>query len=70
MWGQLESFVTGPASLEGGSQPLRVNICFLSRGWITPAADNPGVQQQLVLSDSLWRTAFGGDPSIVGREMR
>ena len=38
--------------------------------WITPAADNPGVQQQLVLSDSLWRTAFGGDPSIVGREMR
>ena len=80
-WGQLESFVTGPASLEGGSQPLRVNICFLSGGmmpmlgvaprlgrWITPAADNPGVQQQLVLSDSLWRTAFGGDPSIVGRE--
>jgi predicted permease len=80
-WGQLEAWVTGASSLQGGSEPLRINLCFISGGmmpmlgvapqlgrWITPAADDPGVQQQLVLSNGLWKTAFGGDPEIVGRE--
>ena len=73
-WDQLESYVTGAAGLQGAGEPQRVNVCFLSGGmmsmlgvpprlgrWITPAADTPGAQQQLVLSYNLWRTAFGAD---------
>jgi len=80
-WDQLEAWVVGGASLSGASQPVRVNICGLSGGmmpmlgvapalgrWITPANDNPGVETSLVLSDGLWKRAFGGDPKIVGQE--
>ncbi|MCB1608485.1 MAG: ABC transporter permease [Xanthomonadales bacterium] len=31
---------------------------------------SPGNQQVVVLSDKLWRTQFGADPDIIGREVR
>ena len=34
-----------------------------------PAEDAPGRDQVVVLSDQLWRRQFGGDPSIIGREI-
>jgi predicted permease len=32
--------------------------------------DRPGHEQVVVLSDTLWHRAFGGDPSVVGRDVR
>jgi putative ABC transport system permease protein len=81
-WDQIEGWVLGGASLEGSSRPLRVNACFLSGGLmpmlgvmpsmgrlIAPANDEPGVVTALVLSDRLWKGAFGADAKVVGREM-
>ena len=38
----------------------------LGRGFLTQE-DQPGPNHVVVLSDGLWRTQFGGDPSIVGK---
>jgi putative ABC transport system permease protein len=32
--------------------------------------DRPGHERVVVLSDTLWHRAFGGDPSVVGRDIR
>lgn len=34
-----------------------------------PGEDQPGAMPVVVLSDSLWRTQFGGDPDILKRDM-
>jgi len=36
----------------------------------TAAEDQPGAAQVAVLSHDLWQRAFGGDPAVVGREVR
>ena len=82
-WDQIEAWATGGASLQGGDRPMRVNICQLSGGMmpmlgavpetgrpILPANDEPGVETTLVLSHRLWKSAFGGDPQVVGREIQ
>ena len=35
-----------------------------------PEEDRPDRRRELILSDSLWRRRFGGDPQIVGRVLR
>src|ERR1700676_3160850 len=35
-----------------------------------PGEDQPGREQEVVLSDRLWRRRFGGDPDIVGKFIR
>ena len=81
-WDEIESWVVGGASLQGGERPLRVNVCFLSGGMmpmlaaipelgrpILPANDVEGVETTLVLSHALWQTAYGGDSHVIGREI-
>ncbi len=41
----------------------------LGRGF-TPEENIPGKDNVVILSDSLWRQRFGGDPSIVGKPIR
>ena len=36
----------------------------------TEEEDKPGSENVVVISDGLWRNALGGDPSIVGQELR
>ena len=36
----------------------------------TPQDDAPGAAPVVILSDALWRRAFGGDPQVVGRGVR
>ena len=36
----------------------------------TPAEDRPGEEHVAVLSHGLWQRAFGGDPGVVGRDVR
>jgi predicted permease len=45
-----------------GVRPLR------GRG-LTPRDDAPGAAPVVVISDALWRRAFGSDPQIVGRRL-
>ncbi len=40
----------------------------LGRGFMA-ADDRPGAPPVIVLSDSLWREGFGGDPGIIGRSV-
>jgi len=35
-----------------------------------PDEDEPGADGVVVLSDALWRTRFGGDPRVVGQDVR
>ena len=35
-----------------------------------PGEDQPGRDAVLVISDRLWRSAFGADPAVIGREVR
>jgi predicted permease len=38
--------------------------------YFLPAEDQPGAPGTVVISDRLWRTAFGGDPNVVGTHVR
>ena len=82
-WDQIESWVVGGASIQGGERPQRITVCFLSGGMmpmlgaapelgrpILPANDDPGVETTLVLSHAFWQAAFGSDAKIVGREIQ
>lgn len=41
----------------------------LGRGF-TPGDERNGTPDSVILSDSLWRSAFGGDPNVIGRTVR
>jgi putative ABC transport system permease protein len=71
-----------PALTGTGSAPERLTGAAVSgdffavlglppaRGrWIGPEDDRPGAVPVAVLSHSLWQRRFGGDPSVVGREV-
>ena len=67
-----------------GSSPVRVNGAFVSANYFSvlgvamqlgrpfrPEEEAPSSPVTVaVLSDRLWRTSFGGDPSIIGRTIR
>jgi predicted permease len=70
-------------NLEGRDQPVRVQAAIVSAGIFpvlgvspergrvfTPQEDLPNAEKVIVLSDGLWRRAFGGDPDIVGRRVK
>ena len=75
-------YITG-ANLSGtGQQPIRVTVGYATASGLatlgvqpklgrlfTEPEDRPGSPQTLVLSDVLWKKAFGGDPNIIGREV-
>jgi putative ABC transport system permease protein len=72
-----------PVNLEGQDQPVRVQAAFASASLFTvlgvapelgrvytPQEDMPSAEKLIVLSDGLWRRAFGGDPGIAGRRVK
>ena len=73
----------GSVNLTGSSQPAR--IAFLSvtpnylamlgvkpelGRWFDPDDQTPGFTLDVLISDGLWKRAFGGDPHIVGKSLR
>jgi putative ABC transport system permease protein len=76
----LAAFSTGTASLSGRGEPQRVQLAYVSgdffpvlgvrpslgRG-LTRADDLPGAKQVAVLSDRLWKSAYGGNPALLGQ---
>jgi putative ABC transport system permease protein len=72
------------ANLAGdGGEPESVGSMYVSDGffrilsvqpivgrWFTATEDTPGRSDEAILGEDLWRRRYGGDPAIVGRQIR
>jgi len=71
------------ANITGGDRPERVEVLLASANYfdllgIPPALGRtfnardevPGIATVAVISDGLWRRAFGGDPAVIGKTLR
>lgn len=69
-------------NLTGVGQPQRLNGLLVSGGffplmgvkpvlgrWFLPSEDKPGAGHVAVISEGLWKGAFGADPRIVGKSI-
>jgi putative ABC transport system permease protein len=79
----LGAYVTGEVNVSGRDEPVRANAARATAGlftalgvaperghYYTPPEDLPNVEKTVVLSDGLWRRAFGADPGILGRRIK
>jgi putative ABC transport system permease protein len=77
---RLAAYASGGLNLTGGHEPQRVNVGLVTPGLFDMLGAHPRIGRPfiadegawdapdvVVLSEELWRTQFGGDPSIVGR---
>ena len=75
--------VVGSANLTGSSQPTRARFSAVGPSyfallgvnpelgrWFDPKDQTPGFNLEVLISDGLWKGAFGGDPHILGRSIR
>ena len=82
-WASLDAWQTGGTNLGGKSEPVRVTGANVSGGLletlgvapisgrlISAADDVPGAPLVADISYGSWKSVFGGDPGIVGRETR
>jgi predicted permease len=73
----------GSVNMTGGARPERLEVILGSSNYFSvlgvapqigrlfDAADNvPGLSPSAVISDSLWRRSFSGDPDVLGRTIR
>ena len=81
-WDQIEGWANSGANLAGGSEPIRIQVAFVTGGMlsmlgaqpvagraIAPADDDEGAPLTIVLSHGLWQRTFGGDRSVIGRDV-
>ena len=79
----LGAYTTGDVNVSGRDEPVRAHAAYTTAGlltalgvgperghYYTPAEDLPNVEKTVVLSDGLWRRAFGADPAILGRRIK
>ena len=70
-------------NLTGSSQPARVRLLIVAPNYFAllgakpqlgrsfnPEDHRPGLSPEIVISDGLWKRAFGGDQHILGRSVR
>ena len=70
-------------NLTGSSQPARVRLLIVAPNYFAllgvkpqlgrafhPEDHSPGLILEVVISDGLWKRAFGGDPNILDRSVR
>jgi putative ABC transport system permease protein len=80
---KLAAYEMGSRNLQGNGDPERIRACEttpelfsilrvppLSGRSLQAGADEPGRDRVAVVSEDLWRTRFGADPSLVGRTIR
>ena len=73
----------GSVNLTGSSQPSRIQFQPVTPSYFAllgvkpelgrrfdPDDPTPGFTLEVVISDGLWKRAFGGDPQILGRSLR
>ena len=81
-WQSLDGWVNGGANLTGAANPVRATASFLSGGLlqtlgvapmlgrlIVPEDDDPKSAVVADISYGLWKSVFGRDPGVVGREV-
>jgi hypothetical protein len=82
-WDAFEAWANTSANISGQDQPVRVTASYLTGGLldllavppalgrlINPDDDRPNIPAVADLSYDLWQRAFGGDPKILGRDIR
>ena len=70
-------------NLTGSSQPARVRLLIVAPNYFSllgvkpqlgrafdPQDHSPGIIPEVVISDGLWKRAFGGDPNILDKSVR
>jgi predicted permease len=70
-------------NLTGSAQPVRVRLLIVAPNYFAllrvyprlgrafdPTYDSPGFIPEVVISDSLWKRQFGGDPNILNKDVR
>src|SRR6266496_3265567 len=70
-------------NLTGSSQPARVRLLIVAPNYFAllgvqpqlgrafnPEDHSPGIIPEVVISDGLWKRAFGSDPNILGKKVR
>ena len=75
--------VSGSVNLTGSSQPAHIQYEGVTPAYFTmlgvkpelgrvfdPNDKTPGFNLEVIISDGLWKRAFGSDPHIVGRNLR
>jgi predicted permease len=80
-WDSIDAWINTGSNVAGIAQPARVTASFVSGGLlnalgvapivgrlISPADDSPGVPVTADISFGLWKTVFGGDPRVVGKQ--
>ncbi|MBV9072064.1 MAG: ABC transporter permease [Acidobacteria bacterium] len=81
-WQTLDGWVNGGANLAGTTNPVRATACFISGTTlltlgvspllgrlITPEDDDPKSPVVMDISYGIWKSVFGGEPSIINREV-
>jgi putative ABC transport system permease protein len=79
----LGAYVTGAVNIAGKAEPTRVDAAFASAGLLAALGvdaqvgryygqreDLPNTEKVVVISDGLWRRAFGADRGVVGRRVK
>ncbi|HEV2854057.1 MAG TPA: ABC transporter permease [Thermoanaerobaculia bacterium] len=79
----LGAYVTGAVNVAGQGEPVRADAAYATAGlfqalgvdaeigrYYSPAEDLPNTEAVVVLSDGLWRRAFGADRSVIGRRIK
>ncbi len=82
LWESIEGWVNNGVNLAGEQEPTRATASFITGGMldllgvnplygrlIGPADDAPGAPLTANISHGLWQRVFGGERSIVGREI-
>lgn len=75
--------VSGSVNLTGSSQPVHIQYEGVTPAYFTmlgvkpelgrlfdPNDKTPGFNLEVIISDGLWKRAFGSDPNIIGRKVR
>jgi len=79
----LGAYVTGAVNVAGQGEPVRADAALATAGlfkalgiaaevgrYYSPAEDLPNTEKVVVLSDGLWRRAFGADRGVIGRRVK
>jgi hypothetical protein len=79
---QIETYSTHTFNLTGDGEPALLTGARVSQGFFPflgvemrlgrtflPGEDRPGEHRVAVLSDGLWRSRFGADPSVLGHDL-
>jgi predicted permease len=82
-WEDVGAWTMGGANVATSGEPIRVKAALLTRGLIdalgvqpargrnfTPEEDTRGGPRTALISDGLWRRAFGAQADIVGKEIQ